>query len=179
MHNYCSRLGPALLGFAMTANVSASSVTGQISVNLTLTDACQVNGAGTGAGTGINFGTLSFGSETSLFTSAIGEVLSSGGGALSILCSSGTSPTVTVRTGSNDGGSLGGTRALADGSGHFVPYDLYTDAGRTTLLAIDGVIPLATSTGVAQTVNIYGKALGKASLPAGAYTDTVSVELAF
>jgi spore coat protein U-like protein len=56
------------------------------------------------------------------------------------------------------GSRAGGTRALADGSGNFVPYDFYTDAGRTTLLAIDGTITLPTSTGVAQTVNLYGQA---------------------
>jgi hypothetical protein len=58
-----------------------------------------------------------------------------------------------------------------------VPYDFYTDAGHTTLLAIDGTITLPTSTGVAQTVNLYGQARGKAGLPAGVYTDTVAVEL--
>ena len=34
-------------------------------------------------------------------------------------------------------------------------------------------------TGVAQTVNLYGRAVGKAGLPAGTYTDTVAVELTF
>jgi len=41
------------------------------------------------------------------------------------------------------------------------------------------VISLAASTGVAQTVNIYGQAVGKAGLPAGTYTDTIAVELTF
>lgn len=84
-----------------------------------------------------------------------------------------------VRAGAHDGQSAGGTRALADGSGNFVPYDLYTDSGHSQLLAVDDVINLATSTGVAQTVNIYGKAVGKAGLPAGTYTDTIAVELTF
>jgi len=88
-------------------------------------------------------------------------------------------PAIRVRAGSHDGQSTGGTRALADGAGNFVPYDFYTDAGRTTLLAIDGTITLPTSTGVAQTVNLYGQARGKAGLPAGTYTDTVAVELSF
>ncbi|ALI03298.1 SCPU domain-containing protein [Pseudomonas sp. FW306-02-F02-AA] len=180
MHMFISRIAVSLFGLALASSAQAvTTVTGQISANLTLTAACQVNGAGTGAGTGINFGTLSFGTATSLFTTASGQVLSGSGGALSILCSSGTSPTVKVRAGTNDGQSAGGTRALADGSGNFVPYDLYSDSGHTTLLAIDDVISLATSTGVAQTVNIYGKAVGKAGLPAGSYTDTVAVELAF
>ena len=84
-----------------------------------------------------------------------------------------------MRAGAHDGQSPGGTRALYDGVANYVPYDLYTDAGHSQLLAIDGVINLAASTGVAQTVNLYGQAVGKAGLPAGTYTDTISVELTF
>ncbi|MGH8486575.1 MAG: spore coat protein U domain-containing protein, partial [Pseudomonas sp.] len=78
-----------------------------------------------------------------------------------------------------DSQSAGGTRALADGSGNFVPYDFYTDAGHSQLLTINSTITLPTSTGVAHTVNLYGLAKGKAGLPAGVYTDTVNVELSF
>lgn len=165
------------LGLALTAQAQAATVTGTINSTLTLTAACQVNG--TGGTSGLNFGNLNFGTQDSLFTTANGQVLGGGGGAMSILCSSGTIPVIKVRAGSHDGQSAGGTRALADGSGNFVPYDFYTDAGHTTLLAIDGTITLPTSTGVAQTVNLYGQARGKAGLPAGVYTDTVAVELSF
>ncbi|AZD49414.1 spore coat U domain-containing protein [Pseudomonas chlororaphis] len=177
MHMFVSRIALALLGLAIFSSAQAATVTGQITSSLILTSSCQVNGAG--GSSGLNFGTLNFGTTDSLFTQATAQVLGGGGGALSILCSSGTSPVVKVRAGAHDGQSAGGTRALADGSGNFVPYDLYTDSGHSQLLAIDDVINLATSTGVAQTVNIYGKALGKAGLPAGTYTDTVAVELTF
>lgn len=176
MHKHFSRIAPALLGLAlgltMASNASAETVTGQITVTLKLTNACQVNGAG------IGFGTLDFGSKTSLFTMADGQVLGGGGGALSILCSSGTNPKVKVSTGTNDEQLPGGSRALTDGS-NLVPYNLYTNASHTMLLAINDVITLPTSTGVAQTVEIYGQATGVAGLPAGSYTDTVLVELAF
>lgn len=178
MHMLVSRIGLSLLGLTLASSAhAATTVTGQITSSLTLTSSCQVNGAG--GGTGLNFGTLNFGTTDSLFTEQSAQVLGGGGGALSILCSSGTTPTVKVRAGSHDGLSTGGSRALADGSGHFVPYDLYTDSGHSQILAIDGVINLAASTGVAQTVNIYGKAVGKAGLPAGTYSDTVAVELTF
>ncbi|MVV50078.1 SCPU domain-containing protein [Pseudomonas sp. PB120] len=178
MHRLITRIGLSLLGLTIAASATAATtVTGQISATLTLTNSCQVNGAS--GSTGLNFGALDFGSDNSLFTSANAQVLGGGGGALSILCSSGTTPVVKVRAGSHDGQSPGGSRALANGSGSFVPYDFYTDAGHSTLLAIDGVINLAASTGVAQTVNLYGKAVGKAGLPAGTYTDTVAVELTF
>ncbi|MCY1457068.1 Spore Coat Protein U domain protein [compost metagenome] len=98
---------------------------------------------------------------------------------MSILCSSGTVPEIKVRAGAHDSQSSGGTRALYDGVANYVPYDFYTDSGHTQVLAIDGTITLPTSTGVAQTVNLYGLAKGKAGLPAGVYTDTVAVELSF
>lgn len=177
MHNICClRIGPALLGVAMVFSANAETVTGQIALSLTLTSSCQVNG-GTSL-SGLNFGTLNFGSTSSLFTEASSQLLggTGSGGALSILCSSGTSPTVKVRAGLNDGQN---SRALSDGHGNLVPYNLYTDSSFNMPLAIDGVISLATSTGVPQTVSIYGKATGVAGLPAGTYTDFVSVELAF
>jgi len=178
MGTIASRIGLSLLGLTLASSVNAATtVTGQITSSLILISSCQVNGSG--GSTGLNFGALNFGTANSLFTTATGQVLGGGGGALSILCSAGTTPTVKVRAGANDGKSPGGTRALYDGVANYVPYDLYTDAGHSQLLAIDGVIGLAASTGVAQTVNIYGQAVGKAGLPAGTYTDTIAVELTF
>ncbi|MFJ4457833.1 spore coat U domain-containing protein [Pseudomonas sp. NPDC089392] len=165
------------LGLALASQAQAASVTGNISSTLTLIAACQVNGS---SGTsGLNFGSLNFGTQDALFGTANAQVLGGTGTAMSILCSAGTVPVVRVRAGAHDGQSTGGTRALADGAGNFVPYDFYTDSGHTSLLAIDGTITLPTSTGVAQTVNLYGQARGKAGLPAGVYTDTVAVELSF
>lgn len=165
------------LGLALASHAQAATVTGSINSTLTLISACQVNG--TSGTSGLNFGALNFGTQDALFVTANAQVLGGGSGAMSILCSAGTVPVIKVRAGLHDGQSSGGTRALADGSGNFVPYDLYTDTGRTTLLAVDGTITLPTSTGVAQTVNLYGKAVGKAGLPAGVYSDTISVELSF
>ena len=164
------------LGLMLTYQAQAAT-TGTIESTLTLTAACQVNGS---SGTsGVNFGALDFGTRDALFTSADAQVIGGGGGAISILCSAGTVPVIRVGAGVHDGQSTGGSRALADGAGNFVPYDFYTDSGRTQVLAINGTITLPTSSGTAQTVNLYGQARGKAGLPAGVYTDTVSVELSF
>lgn len=165
------------LGLALASQAQAATVTGNITSTLTLISACQVNGSS--ASSGLNFGALDFGTQDALFGTANAQVLGGSGGAMSILCSAGTIPAIRVRAGTNDGQSSGGTRALADGAGNFVPYDFYTDTGRTQVLVIDGTITLPTSTGVAQTVNLYGQARGKAGLPAGVYTDTVAVELTF
>ncbi|MFK0087938.1 spore coat U domain-containing protein [Pseudomonas sp. NPDC090755] len=177
MQPYISRFIYAGIGLALCGQAQAATVTGQINASLTLVASCQVNGAI--GSTGVDFGALDFGSQDALFSQAAGQVLGGGGGALSILCSSGTVPAVKIGAGTHDNQSAGGTRALADGSGNFVPYDFYTDAGHTQVLAINGVITLPTSSGVAQTVNLYGLAKGKVGLPAGVYSDTVAVELSF
>jgi spore coat protein U-like protein len=177
MRMLVSRIVLSLLGLTLVSGAqAATTVTGQISASLILISSCQVNGAG--GSSGLNFGALNFGTDNSLFITKDAQVMG-GGVALSILCSSGTTPTVKVRAGAHDGMSVGGSRALYDGVANYVPYDLYTDSGHLQLLAIDGVINLAASTGVAQTVNIYGQAKGKAGLPAGTYSDTISVELTF
>ncbi|TDF81518.1 spore coat U domain-containing protein [Pseudomonas sp. H9] len=177
MQPYLTRFIFAGLGLALCTQAQAVSVTGQINASLTLTASCQVNGSS--GSSGLNFGALNFGTTEALFTQAAGQVLGGGGGAMSILCSNGVVPVIKVGAGAHDAQSVGGTRALADGAGNFVPYDFYTDSGHTQLLAINGTITLPTSTGVAQTVNLYGLAKGKAGLPAGVYTDTVNVELSF
>lgn len=161
-------------GLMLACQVQAASVTGQIAATLTLISNCQVNGST--ASSGVNFGALNFGSQIAQFTGATAQV--GGGGAISVLCSPGAIPVVKVGVGGHDGASAGGTRALSDGT-NFVPYDFYTDAATTVLLPINGTITLPTSIGVAQTVNLYGRAVGKAGLPPGVYTDTVAVELSF
>ena len=178
MNGLISRVLLALTTLAWVSGAqAATTVTGQISASLILINSCLVNGVG--GTTGLNFGALNFGTANTLYTEADGQVLGGGGAPLSIHCSAGTSPVLPITSGANDGKSTGGTRALADGAGHFAPYDIYTDAAHTQILANNGTINLAASTGVAQTVSIYGKSPGKVGLPAGTYTDTIAVTLTF
>jgi spore coat protein U-like protein len=178
MHALVSKVGLGLMALMLASSAqAATTVTGQITSTLILTNSCLVNGVG--GTTGLNFGALNFGTTSSQFATANGQVLGGGGGAMSIQCSSGTSPVITVGAGAHDSQSPGGTRALYDGVANYVPYDFYTDAGHSTLLPINGTINVGPSTGVVQTVNLYGQAVGKTGLPAGTYTDTVAVQLTF
>ena len=178
MQSLSSRLGLSLLGLMLASSAhGATTLTGQLSSTLTLTASCQVNGAvGT---TGLSFGTLNFGSQTTLFSSANAQVVSGSNNGISILCSPGTTSTLKVRAGLHDTLSAPNTRALADSAGNYVCYDIFTDSGLTTVLPVDGTVPVPVSTGTANVINLYGKAVGKASLPPGTYTDSVAVELTF
>ena len=172
-----STLGFSLLGLILTGPVqAATTVSGTVNASLVLTSSCLINGV-VGAG-GAVFGALDFGTTTTLFDTANAQVMS-GAGALKVLCSARTTPAITLGTGAHDGlAAAQGTRALANGS-NYVGYDLYSDSGHTTLVAIGGNVTLPLSTGVEQTVNIYGKATGKSGLPAGTYSDTITVVLTF
>lgn len=177
--------GRAATAAAFVAALALSSparadITGTIDATITLEAGCIINGQNLDDGaTGADFGTVDFGTHNSLFTSADAEVLNGGGGALSIQCSPGIAPTLSFEAGQNDGEGAGtGVHAMAHAStpGQFVTYNLYSDAGRTTLIPIGGDIALASS-GAVQTVNVYGRAFGEAGLVPGLYGDIVTVVL--
>jgi spore coat protein U-like protein len=165
-----------LCGLSTTAN---ADVTGTVDATITLTTGCIINGQAVNDGaSSADFGTVDFGSRSSLFVSADSEVVGSGNG-IAVQCSPGVSPSLTFGSGEHDGEGVGaGNRAMehASETGEFVNYGLYTDTGRNSLIAINDSLPLA-SDGTAQTVRIYGRAFGAAGLPTGTYSDTVVVTL--
>lgn len=158
-----------------------AQITGSIGATINLTTGCIINGQSAENGaTAVDFGTVNFGAHNTLFTSADGEVSGSATG-IAIQCSPGVVPTLSFGAGQHDGqGSGAGNRALAHSSsaGRYVNYGLYSDAGRSTLIAINGGLALA-SDGSAQIVRVYGRAFGATGLITGAYTDSVLVTLAF
>ena len=164
---------------ALAAAPARADITGTIDATITLEAGCIINGQNLDDGaSGADFGTLDFGTENTLFTQSDGEVLN-GGGALSIQCSPGISPTLSFEAGENDGEGAGaGLRAMAHSTApaQFVTYNLYSDLGRTAILPIGGDIALASS-GAVQTVNIYGRAFGEAGLVPGTYSDIITVLL--
>lgn len=168
--------GAALL----LAPAAHADITGTVDATITLQAGCIINGQSHSDGSAsADFGTLSFGTHNTLFTQADAQV-QSGGGALRIQCSPGIAPVLTFGAGENDGDGAGaGSRAMENGSaaGQFVTYDLYSNAGRTTVIPVGGTMTLA-SDGSEQAVDVYGRAFGEAGLTPGAYSDVITVTLA-
>lgn len=164
----------------LLAPAAHADITGTVDATITLQAGCIVNGQNFSDGAaGADFGTLDFGTHNTLFTQTDGQVLSGGGGAFTIQCSPGITPVLSFDAGENDGlGAGAGLRAMENASspGHYVTYNLYSDAGRTTIIPIGGDVTLA-STGALQTVNVYGRAFGEAALTPGTYGDTITVVL--
>lgn len=162
----------------MLAPAAQADITGTVDATITLQAGCIINGQNHSDGSAsADFGTLAFGTHNTLFTHADAQIMS--GGALRVQCSPGITPVLSFDAGENDGEGAGaGLRAMANGSaaGEFVTYNLYADAGRTTIIPIGGDITLA-SDGSEQTVNVYGRAFGEAGLTPGTYSDVITVVL--
>jgi len=161
---------------AAMSPAEAGTASGTIGVSLNVTSACVVNGATSASSTFGNAGNMAFADQPGLFGNVDAQVQTSGGGALSVLCSPGASPSLTLGSGQHDNS---GQRYLSTGTSS-IAYRLFSDPARTQEIAVGGSIPLGSATSAAITVPIYGRVnSGGAVIAAGSYTDTVSVTLSW
>ncbi|KQP18425.1 hypothetical protein ASF43_11515 [Pseudorhodoferax sp. Leaf267] len=167
---------------------AAGNMAGQLNAKMVLQSGCIVSGA-PGAGTsGVNFGTLDFGSQPATFTGVLLATASGGvggAGATEITCSPDvTSLSVSVSAGNNagQGGAVGtGARAMKLGTSTYLPYDVYSDSNLatpypTSANAVSVVLP---GTGASFPLPIFAKVnkTSPAALTAGTYTDVLQVTL--
>ncbi|YCI29888.1 spore coat U domain-containing protein [Erwinia sp. PK3-005] len=163
----------------------AATTTGTINATLTLTTGCLVNGQpGT---TGVNFGTLDFGSSAATFDTLNATLVGTAGTGIYVRCTTGQTYNVQV-TSSNAapatvyGEVTGQPRYLLLGSDNTqgISYTLYSDAGFANAIANNTNLP-ANGTAdptLGENYQIFGRIVGggfDATIPAGTYTDTISV----
>ncbi len=96
-----------------------------------------------------------------------------------VTCSLATTYNVGLSAGGGSGASVA-TRKLTSG-GNTLDYGLYTSAARTTVwgntVGTDTVS--GTGTGLPVSYTVYGRVAAQQSVPAGAYTDTVTVTVTY
>ncbi|WP_275554243.1 spore coat protein U domain-containing protein [Mixta sp. Marseille-Q2659] len=169
----------------ITTSTLAATTTGTINATLTLTTGCLVNGQpGT---SGVNFGTLDFGSSAATFDTLNATLVGAAGTGIYVRCTTGQTYNVQV-TSSNAapatvyGEVTGQPRYLLLGADNTqgISYTLYSDAGFSNAIANNTSIP-ATGTAnptLGDNYQIFGRITGggfNATIPAGTYTDTISV----
>lgn len=158
------RRGLAALGTGTVISIGAASwaatSTGNLTVTATVSNSCSI------ATSALDFSLLNVGAATNEATA--GEV--------EVTCTaSQTGTTVTI-----DGGQhvSAGQRRLESG-GSFVPYNIYTDAGRSSAVAENGAIYSGNiSAATPQTIMVYGQ-VPSGTYVAGSYTDVVTVTLTY
>lgn len=164
---------------ALATGVQAAGVlTGQVGVQLTIGSGCTV-GNGTATGGTNQWGNLNFGNYSDLTSVIDGTVFGADGtSAVTITCSAGLTPTLSLNGGL---AATGGLRSMSSG-GDTIPYRLYSDSARSAEIAIN--TPVALTTGAtAQNIPIYGRVLPddqtSTAPAAGTYNDTVVATLSW
>jgi len=114
-------------------------------------------------------------------------VTAAGNGA-SIACNVNDSWSIKASTGGNPthaSGTCGAatcTRAMADGAGHYIGYELFIGAccsGTTVWGTTAGHLITGTGDGTAQAIAFWGMVAASQNVPAGTYTDTVVATYTF
>ena len=180
-------LGLAATSFGAHA---AGTLSGQLNTQMVLQASCIISGAPGAGSSGVNFGTLDFGTQPSTFTGVVTASASggaAGAGATNIVCSTDiTALTISVSAGNNagQGGTIGtGARAMKLGTSTYLPYEVYSDSGLTTpyptsATSLGVTLP---GTGAPFPLPIFGR-INKTSvnaLPLGTYTDVLQVTLSW
>lgn len=155
----------------------AGSLSGTVNVSLNVSAACAVNGGTATTGSLGQLGDITFTAQPGIFGDVDAVLVPSAGvEGISVLCSPGLAPALTIGSGANDTDNL---RHMASGE-HAVAYRLFTDAARTNEIAIGQQISLGTATSTAFTQPIYARTnSGGRVLAAGTYVDTVQVTLSW
>ena len=165
----------ALLAIACPAKAQTTPIptTGSLTVTAQLVPGCGIVGGG--SGTGLDFGTIDYGSFPAITQGVFNAATA--GGSLQIECSPDLVVMVSIDAGGHSANG-GAQRNLAGPDGALIPYRLYFDEARTEPLDVGMVV----STTVSGTVNlpIYGEVtLSGGTTPPGTYTDVAHVTLAY
>lgn len=149
------------LAWAAQASAQSQTSTAQLTVTATVQSSCSVTG-----------GTLAFGTYNSGQPSALDAE-----GAISYTnCPANSALTIELDNGLN---AQGGQRRLRSGS-NYLNYEIYKTAARSTRWGTGsealGYQVLAGGNG---TIPVYGRIFANQNVPAGSYSDTVTITLRF
>jgi spore coat protein U-like protein len=156
----------ALVFAAFSAPASAATATANLGVTATVTNNCTISTAA-----------LAFGSYDPVVANASTDL--NGSGTVSVACTKGTSATVGLGLGSNASGS---TRRMTDGSGNYLTYELYQDAGHVTIWGNSGaglLSPAVAPSKATRNFTVYGQVASNQDVTAGSYSDTVVATVNF
>jgi spore coat protein U-like protein len=169
MRNFIACISAGVLLASAGAAQAANPATTTFGVSATVLKNCTV------AATNVAFGN---------YTPTAGAV--SANGTVSVSCTKSTTFTVSLNKGTTTGGAIA-QRLLSDGGGDTLQYNLYTTSGFATVWG-DGtgssVTQAGTGAGMASAValTVYGNLPDNATnqaVPPNAYTDTITVSVAY
>jgi spore coat protein U-like protein len=157
---------PLLIG-----SVNAWSLPGStFQVTASIVAGCVISGTNTGV-----FGTLDFGTQSGVATSTVNASFVQST-SINLACTPGTTLSMSINQGSN----FTTTRNLKlPNFTNTVPYTLFSNASRTTVIPVNQAVSLSYSNTNNITLPIYGQLQLPGTARAGVYTDTLTVTLSW
>lgn len=171
MKTQMTKIALATGAMLLTAGVWAATDTANLAVSATVVNVCAI-----GPGT-LAFGSIGLGVNAGAGTLNPVNHDADSGSTISIVCTNGASAAITAGLGLNP---LVSARRMISGA-DFLTYELYTDAGRLTVLNATNAISY-TGTGLAVTTQtVYGRITGAqvAAAKKGSYADTVLMTITY
>ncbi|QQZ40147.1 spore coat protein U domain-containing protein [Pseudomonas sp. SK3(2021)] len=168
----------ALGSVLLLADHAQAAISGQIHARLTIIAGCEVTNGATSTPENplSDFGLLDFGQHGPTWANPLNASLSgAGNGRLGVACNpSVTGFTVTIDGGRNGDGS---TRRLSNGR-QTIAYRLFLDASGSDSYSIGQQHNFAVTSGAQVPIPVFGSVVANSrALPAGVYTDTLTVTL--
>ncbi len=167
--NFASAFSRSVLALGAVAAVSAigfsaaqaATATANLSVSASIAGACTVGGAA-----------LSFGAYSATAASTANSTIS-------VTCSNGTNATVSLNQGANNNRvPSAGSRALGNGAGAYLGYEIYSDNALATIWNAANTQPIA-STGSPVSLTAYGRIPAGQNPATGSYNDNVTITVTF
>jgi spore coat protein U-like protein len=152
-----------LLSAIAPAQAQASTSTATIAVSASVLSSCGVTALP------LAFGTYSPTQATNTTASTT----------IAVTCTNGTPYNIGMGLGSGSGATVS-ARKMTAGS-NTLTYNLYQDSGYSTQwgTTIGTNTQTGTGSGLAQTITVYGSITALQSVPAGSYTDSITVTLTY
>jgi spore coat protein U-like protein len=155
-----------VIPFLFSPSAQAATVDATLNVTATVEHACLVTG-----------GNLSFGNYEPLSGAPVNATAD-----FTVTCTLGSTASITLDQGSNpDAASTDDNpvRRMTDGA-NYLQYNLYSDAGYSQVWGNSPASDVSTvGTGNAEIVTVYGTIPGGQNVPAGNYSDTVTITVTF
>ncbi|MGP2542778.1 Csu type fimbrial protein [Yersinia sp. 2541 StPb PI] len=168
-----------VLSIAVT-HAATSPVSKSFTVNAIVQTGCSLGGGATDTS---NFGTLDFGTVSSL-ANATNAISGLNSGSIVLQCSGNPTVTLALNSGANTSGNISaGRRLLNSTTGEYLLYQIYQNPARTQIWgdgANGGSTRLVTTDGTLQQVILYAQLFASSMQPsAGVYTDTLLVTVTY
>jgi spore coat protein U-like protein len=96
-----------------------------------------------------------------------------------IACTKGAIVTITLNNGMYSGNATVTTRAMSDGNGHYLSYELYSDPSRSSIWNLANTIGYNPTSSAPLSKTVYGRIPAGQNQAAGNYIDTVIISAVF